>query len=54
VCHTYPSLSLFTHTHTQVCGGPVLDLFRSEELQELICGSETLDFEDLEGAARCV
>mmetsp|Transcript_8195 Transcript_8195/g.11619 ORF Transcript_8195/g.11619 Transcript_8195/m.11619 type:complete len:828 (-) Transcript_8195:219-2702(-) len=31
-----------------VCGGPALRLFRPEELHQLICGSEELDFDALE------
>lgn len=33
-----------------VCGGPALKLFRPEELELLICGSEELDFKALEAA----
>mmetsp|Transcript_36834 Transcript_36834/g.44561 ORF Transcript_36834/g.44561 Transcript_36834/m.44561 type:complete len:286 (-) Transcript_36834:941-1798(-) len=32
----------------RLCGGPVLQLFRPEELEQLICGSPVLDFEALE------
>jgi ubiquitin-protein ligase E3 A len=32
----------------QVCGGPALNLFQPEELELLICGNPTLDFEALE------
>ncbi|OQR93549.1 HECT E3 ubiquitin ligase [Thraustotheca clavata] len=35
-----------------VCGGDALKLFRSEELELLICGSPELDFEALQEAAR--
>ena len=36
----------------QVCGGPALTLFRSEELKLLVCGLPHLDFEDLQTVAR--
>ena len=32
----------------QLCGGPALKLFRAEELEKLICGSQSLDFLALE------
>ncbi|KAJ0404623.1 hypothetical protein ATCC90586_001192 [Pythium insidiosum] len=35
-----------------VCNGEVLEMFRWEELQLLVCGSPELDFEALEEAAR--
>ncbi|GLE00692.1 hypothetical protein PINS_up009480 [Pythium insidiosum] len=35
-----------------VCNGEVLEMFRWEELQLLVCGSPELDFEALEKAAR--
>lgn len=37
---------------SQVCGGPALSLFRSEELELVICGTPQLNFEDLESVAR--
>ena len=36
----------------QVCGGPALRLFRSDELELLICGLPELNFEDLQSVAR--
>mmetsp|Transcript_17880 Transcript_17880/g.26766 ORF Transcript_17880/g.26766 Transcript_17880/m.26766 type:complete len:834 (+) Transcript_17880:80-2581(+) len=38
----------FKRGFMKVCGGPALKLFRPEELQMMICGSENLDFEALE------
>ena len=35
-----------------MCGGPALTLFRSEELELLVCGLPHLDFEDLQAVAR--
>jgi len=32
----------------KMCHGPVLSMFRAEELEDLICGSRLLDFEELE------
>lgn len=42
----------FKNGFIKVCGGPALDLFRPEELHQLICGSEKLDFDALEKATR--
>ena len=36
----------------QLCGGPALKLFRAEELEKLICGSQSLDFLALEKHTR--
>lgn len=36
----------------QVCGGPALTLFQSEELELLVCGLPHLDFEALQAVAR--
>eukprot|EP00854_Cymbomonas_tetramitiformis_P005952 gene5952-7156_t len=38
----------FKRGFRRLCGGPVLHLFRPEELEQLICGSPVLDFEALE------
>ena len=40
--------SAFHKGFHRMCNGPVLELFRSEELELLICGSPELDFEALE------
>jgi len=36
----------------QLCGGPALKLFRPEELEKLICGSQNLDFNALQAHTR--
>jgi len=41
----------FSRGFHMVCGGPTLQLFRPEELQLLLCGNPTLDFNELEKAA---
>lgn len=41
----------FYRGFANVAGGPALDIFRSEELQQLVIGSQELDFEALEKAA---
>eukprot|EP00976_Prorocentrum_cordatum_P094965 1189995-Prorocentrum_minimum.AAC.2 len=38
----------FKQGFNRLCGGPVLRLFRPEELEQLVCGSPVLDFEALE------
>jgi len=38
----------FHRGFSRLCGGPVMSLFRPEELEQLICGSPELDFEALE------
>lgn len=35
----------------KVCGGATIELFRPEELEQLVCGSKELDFEALESGA---
>ena len=37
---------------SQVCGGPAISLFTSDELELVICGVPQLNFEDLESVAR--
>ena len=36
----------------RACGGEALKLFRPEELERLVCGSEEFDFDALEAATR--
>lgn len=43
----------FNRGFANVAGGPALDVFRSEELQLLVVGSQELDFEALEKSAIC-
>ena len=38
----------FSKGFFKVCGGVAMDMFTSEELELLICGGESLDFNDLE------
>jgi len=38
----------FNRGFNRLCGGSVLQLFRPEELEQLVCGSPVLDFEALE------
>lgn len=40
----------FQRGFNRLCGGPVVGLFRPEELEQLVCGSPTLDFDALESA----
>lgn len=40
--------SAFHKGFHRMCDGPVLQLFRPEELELLVCGSPNLDFEALE------
>lgn len=46
-----PQFKAFALGFETVCGGPVLQLFRGEELEQLICGSADLDFNELEKIA---
>ena len=36
----------------QLCQGPVMHLFRAEELEQLVCGSHHLDTLELQAGAR--
>lgn len=36
----------------QLCDGPALRMFRPDELEDLICGSEEMDFTALEATTR--
>ena len=48
-----PSFSPHTMSRLlQVCAGPALKMFRSDELELLICGLPDLNFEDLQAVAR--
>ncbi|KAL3161776.1 hypothetical protein ABBQ38_008870 [Trebouxia sp. C0009 RCD-2024] len=42
----------FQRGFKRLCGGPALKLFRAEELEKLICGSQSLDFLALEKHTR--
>lgn len=42
----------FREGFLMVCGGDALKLFRAEELQLLICGSDVVDFDALEASTR--
>ena len=50
-CHFSPSY-LVCGVGVQLCGGPALTMFRAEELEKLICGSQSLDFLALEKHTR--
>jgi hypothetical protein len=41
----------FSKGFFSVCGGPALEMFKPQELELLICGSPTLDFNALEEVA---
>uniref|UniRef100_A0A7R9U4A3 HECT-type E3 ubiquitin transferase n=1 Tax=Pinguiococcus pyrenoidosus TaxID=172671 RepID=A0A7R9U4A3_9STRA len=47
-----PAFDCFKRGFWKVCGGPILDCFRAEELELLICGNPVLDFDELEAAAK--
>eukprot|EP00899_Mesostigma_viride_P014895 jgi/Mesvir1/23406/Mv21098-RA.1 len=40
--------SAFARGFQKLCGGAALQLFRPEELEQVVCGSPVLDFEDFE------
>lgn len=40
----------FKRGFLKMCGGPALALFRPEELELLVCGSQRLDFNELQSA----
>ena len=42
--------SAFQRGFSRLCGGPILHIFRPEELEQLVCGSPNLDFNALESA----
>jgi len=42
--------SAFQRGFNRLCSGPILNLFRPEELEQLVCGSPNLDFNALESA----
>jgi len=48
IAFQFNAFALGFHT---VCGGPVLQLFRGEELEQLICGSGNVNFNELERIA---
>lgn len=43
-------MNAFARGFNRVAAGPALDLFRAEELSQLVTGSEDLNFEELQGA----
>ncbi|KAJ3005697.1 UNVERIFIED_CONTAM: hypothetical protein HDU68_004503 [Siphonaria sp. JEL0065] len=44
--------SAFKRGFQRVCGGPALKMCRAEELEMLICGTNELDFKELEAGAK--
>lgn len=48
--HTEAELHLPWLLCLQLCNGPTIERFRPEELEQLVCGSRELDFDELESA----
>ena len=42
----------FAKGFLMLCGGPALQLFSATELERLVCGNPSLDFESLQRTAR--
>ena len=52
ICYSRRQFAAFEAGFRTLCDVSSFEMFRAEELELLICGAETLDFDELESAAR--